>query len=220
MERRKLLIGAYDTAQHGPWTLTALQLDDAEFKGSYIEVPGRDGDIDASTSLTDGEPRYNDRPFSATLECSEGTHVEREELIHKMKNQLDGWVQDIILPDYPAHYIRGRVSVKKDFNDLAHCAVVVTAKVEPWLYSRAEKTVTHTATGTVTDVALLNSGRKTLVPLITVEGGDVTLVLGTASWVLSAGTYQLPDILLRTGVTTVKVSGSGTITFNYREAVL
>lgn len=220
MERRKLLIGAYNTAQTGPWTLAALQLDAAEFKASFIEVPGRDGDIDASTSLTDGEPRYNDRQFSATLECSEGTHAEREELIHTMRNQLDGWVQDIVLPDYPRHYIRGRVSVRTDYNDLAHCAVTITARVEPWLYSRTEQVAKMDVPETETTVALVNAGRKSLVPLIKVEGGPVAISYDGKTWNLSEGTYQLPDIILKAGSTSLTVSGSGTLTFTYREAVL
>ena len=209
------------------WTLSECTLGSPERREDYVEVPGRNGVLDLSTALTDGEPHYGSREFSATLESSEGTRLEREERISKMVNQLDGWRHNIILPDDPGHYIVGRVRVDKLYSDPAHAAVRVTATCDPWRYNNSETVVGLIATATEQTVALINNGRRSVVPAITVTGGDVRLVFNAngenRSWALSPGEYRpedLPDIYLKTGSTILRYSGSGQATLTYREAVL
>lgn len=66
---------------------------------------------------------------------------------------------------------------------------------------------------------LTNNGRLAMVPTLVVTG-EVTLTYGTLTQQLSTGVYQLPDIFLTPGKHPVIVSGSGTVSFTYREAVL
>lgn len=222
MDKRRIIFGTYDTAVEGPWTLTSWSLSEPTYKSNFVAVPGRDGDLDLSTALTDGEPRYSNRTLTATFECSEGTRLDREDIINTMVNWLDGWRMDIILPDDDEHYITGRVRVKREYNDPAHAAVTVTAACDPWRYSDMESIVKLTAAETAQTAALNNAGRKTVVPLLVIagEGAAVTLVYGVSSWTLSAGTYQLPDLVLPSGGASLVYSGTGTISLKYREASL
>lgn len=221
MTQRKIIFGSYDTAVQG-WTLTGWTLSAAAYKSNFVSVPGRDGDLDLSTALTDGVPRYGNRTLTATFECSEGSRLDREAKIDTMVNWLDGWKMDILLPDDDAHYITGRLQVVKDYNDSAHAAVTVTAVCDPWRYNNYETSIVLTA-GETEQVGLLpNAGRRTVVPVLTVSGDDaeVLLVFGSASWALSAGTYQLPDLVVNQGGASITYSGTGTLTFTYREALL
>lgn len=220
MEKRKLIIGTYDTALIGLWTLREWSLGSAELVEEYAAVPGHSGQLDLSTVLTDGVPYYGSRAFSATLESSEGTRLERRARIDQMVNWLDGWKQNIILPDDPLHYITGRIRVEELYNDPAHASVRVTAICEPWRYNNSETVVGVTATDTEQTVTLINSGRLPVVPSLTVTGGTVNLASEDNSWALSAGTYILPDIYLRGGSYPLRYSGTGTVVFTYREAVL
>lgn len=144
MDKRKFLIGTYDTAEH-LWTLAGWTLSDPEQVRSWVDVPGRrKGPIDASTVLSDGDPVYGNRTLTITLESSEGTRLEREERIEQMLNWLDGWWVDIVLPDdvdTRRRYMRGTVSVKKIYNNLAQAQVQVNAVCEPWKYAAAETIV-------------------------------------------------------------------------------
>lgn len=220
MANRGLIIGEYNTAAE-QWTLTGLALSDAPQQTNLVSVPGRrKGPLDLSTALTDGEPVYGSRTLTATFETSEGTRLEREDRISAMINRLDGWLLNIVLPDDPHRYVKGRVSVSRLYNDLAHASVSVTATCEPWRYNAAETTVVLTATEAAQSAALLNHGRLSVVPLLEVSGGDVVLVYGAHSWALSAGVYALPDLLLQTGESVVTYSGKGTLILTYREAVL
>lgn len=222
MQKRRILFGTYDTAAVGLWTLTSYKLSDPAQRTNYVEVPGRDGDLDVSTALTDGEPRYGNRTLTATLECSEGTRLDREETINTMTNWLDGWRMNIVLPDDEGHYLTGRVSVAKGYNDPAHAAVTVTAICDPWRYNAQETIISLSATDEAQQALLRNMGRRTVVPTLTIAGesASVNLVVGTASWVLSAGIYQLPDLVLKQGGQLITYSGLGTLQFVYREAVL
>lgn len=219
MQKRKIIIGEYDTAAHG-WTLTGWKLSAAEQKTQYIEKANGDGSWDMSTALTDGIPKYKDRSLTATLECSDGTRLEREEIIRDMVNLLDGMRVMIYLPDDEHHYIVGRVHVGREYNDLAHAAVTVTAVCEPWRYANTETVVALTAATTKKTTTLYNRGKRAVVPILKVTGTSVLLEYGTASKALSAGSYQWPDLLLTTGSHLLAYSGTGSVVISYREAVL
>lgn len=227
MQKRKIIIGTYDTALEGQWTLAALAFGKATANESYVEVPGHNGPLDLSTVLTDGEPYYGSREFEAVLESSEGTRLEREQRINHMVNTLDGWRFNIILPDDQEHYINGRVRVEKLYNDTAHASVRVTATCDPWRYNNSETVVGLIATETEQTALLVNRGRLSVVPAITVTGGEVRLVFNAngeeLSWALQPREYrpeELPDIYLKTGVSPLRYSGAGQIILTYREAVL
>ena len=55
MQKRKIIIGQYDTALEGQWTLTGWALGRAEARESYVDIPGHSGQLDLSDALTDGE---------------------------------------------------------------------------------------------------------------------------------------------------------------------
>ena len=219
MEKRGLLIGTYNTVEQ-LWTLAALEFSAPEYQEKFLDVPGRDGALDLSAALTNGAPTYHSRTLTVKLECSEGDRLTREAAINTMVNWLDGWRQDIVLPDDPGHYITGRVSVAKEYNDLAHAAVTVTAVCDPWRYAKDETIYTLTAESTEKVAFLSNEGRRTAVPLLTITGGTMLLKYGSFSWSLGAGTYQLPDLTLPQGGGSLTYSGTGTLRITYREAVL
>ena len=222
MQRRKMIFGSYDTDINGPWTLSGWELSPAEHRTQLVTVFGRDGELDLSTSLTDGAPRYSSRTLTATFERSDGTRLDREAAINTMINWLDGWRMDIYLPDDELHYLTGRVHVAKDYNDPAHAAVTVTAVCDPWRYSKYETVIRLTAGATDQQARLTNSGRRSVIPLIEITGDAamINLRYGSYSWALGAGTYQLPDIVVPQGGIEITYGGTGEISFTYREAVL
>lgn len=222
MEKRKVIFGAYDTDFDGLWTLAGLELTDPEYQANFLEVPGRDGPLDLSTATTDGEPRYGSRTLTARLESSEGTRLDREDRIGQIVNQLDGWRMDIQHPDHPGYYLTGRVRVQVEYSDNAHAAVTVTAICDPWFYSSVESVYTLIATEAQQSLVLANNGRRSVVPAVVVTGTDASVLIeyGTISQALGVGTYKLADLLLPSGTTTLKYSGSGTAKISYREAVL
>jgi hypothetical protein len=224
MKKRTARLGTYDTASHG-WTLSGCVLSDAEQKTNYVDRPGWDGAWDMSTVLTDGIPRYKDRTLTLTLENSQGDRAARERTISEMVNQLDGLEWPIVLPDYPDHFLQGRVHIQVNYSDLAHAAVTVTATCQPWLFKARERVVVLDAPITAsTETAtfyLLNDGRKVVTPVLTVNG-TASLSFKGNSISLTAGTYEWPALQLVPGSNELRYLGStgGTLTITYREAVL
>lgn len=216
---RSLILGTYNTALTGRWTLAGLELSSPTFQTNLVQIPGRDGPLDLSAALTGGVPRYNSRTLKATLENSDGTRQEREARIREMIAELDGFRKPIWLPDDPDRYLEGRIHVVRDYNDLAHAAVTVTVTCDPWLYNNQETVRTLTATSQAQTELFVNYGRRTVVPVLDVTG-SVRLEYLTNTWTLSEGTYQLPDFALDPGSHQLTYSGDGVVTITYREAVL
>ena len=220
MEKRRITLGTYDTAARG-WTLTGWQLSAAQRKAILVDKPGGHGHWDLSAVLTDGEPVYEARTLTATLECSEGDRLSREAEIDIMINWLDGWTMSIILPDRPLQYLTGVVHVERLYNDMAHASVAVTATCEPWRYNSTETVVNLVANTVAQKADLVNPGRMTVVPLLEVTAEPtVNLTFGTSSWALSTGSYKLPDLRLTQGAHQLSYQGSGTVKITFREAVL
>ena len=218
MEKRKIIFGTYDTALRGAWTVAGLKLSSPDQQTNLVFLPGRSGPLDLSTALS-GEPVYNSRQLTVVLENSDGDRAYREQLIRGIISELDGMQKQIWLPDDPDHYLQGRVRVARDYNDLAHAAVTVTATCDPWLYSNTEKVVSLTAASSSKTATLTNNGRKGLVPSFKTTAA-VSIKFGATTWNLTAGTTRLVDLVLAPGSNTLTYSGSGTIQITYREAVL
>jgi hypothetical protein len=217
--KRKIIFGDYDTALRG-WTLTGWELEAAAQKTKYLDKPNGDGSWDLSTATTDGVLKYKDRSFWATLECSEGTRLTRETEIRRMINTLDGMVVDIHLPDNEHNHARGRLHVVREYNDLAHAAVKITAVCEPWKHANAETSVTLTATEETQHATLHNEGRRAVVPTISVTGGPVRLEYDSSALILINATRTWANLLLTPGDHALAYSGTGTVVITYREAVL
>lgn len=220
---RGFVFGDYDTAAEGPWTLAEWSFPEPQPVTNYVNVPGRNaGPIDASTALTNGDPRFTSRTLQATFECSEGTRLERKAMIDDMVNRLHGQRLDIILPDDPTRYATGRLTVKTEYNDMAHAAVSVTATCDPWRYNATETVVEVSVLEETSTAVLSNSGRMVVAPEVTVTGygAEVTLRTDTGTWTLNEGTFHLSGFTLQPGNTTLTCSGIGTVIFAYREASL
>lgn len=219
---RKLIIGTYDTSADG-WTLAALEMSEPLYRSNMITVPGRSGALDYSAAPAGGDPPYDPRSLTASLELSAGTHDQRETVISTVTNALDGRVLSIVIPDDAAHYVTGRVHVKREYNDLAHAAVTITATCDPWRCKNAVTTVTRDDLTANYKTLTLTNERRSVVPSITVTE-ETTLLWGTATYTIAAGTYKLPDIVLTQGSNTLKAklttAASGSITIEYQEASL
>ena len=218
MQKRTVKIGDYDTAQHG-WTLNKCTLQDPALKENYVEKSGGDGSWNLTTATTGGIPRYKVRTLEIRLECSEGDRDHRENLINELVNTYDGLEWPIVIPDRPEHYLTGQVHVGVEFSDLAHAAVTITATCEPWLYRAKESIVELTAAESVRRAVIHNSGRRAVVPVLSVSG-NIRIGFGVYTTQLTDGMYEWSPLLLTQGLNELEYTGSGTLTLTYREAVL
>lgn len=219
---RELTIGTYRTHTDGKWTLSGLVLTDPTFTPNIVFVQGRTAPLDLTGALSENnEPTYDNRILTATLESSEGKRDERKRRISYVKNLLDGRRMNIVHPDFPDRYLTGRLNVLELFNDLVHASIQIVATVDPWFYSANEVSTEVTGSGAGTDALLVNEGRLTVTPTIEVAtDGQLQIEFDGNSWAGTAGTYVLPELVLTSGEHAVKVTGSGSAKFTWREGIL
>ena len=134
MNKRALIFENYNTALNGGFTLSALELETPQPVEKYVEIPGMDGSVDY-TEAAAGRVIYKRRALTATLEISVGSRDERQVIMDNFIAQFHGKTCKIVHPDYPLHYLVGRVSIRKEFNLPSYGQLKVTASCEPWRYS-------------------------------------------------------------------------------------
>lgn len=223
---RGVLINGTDTANE--WNLIMNQkiISPPEPKTSYVSVPGRDGDIDMTQALT-GLINYNPRTVDFIFLLMEGTHEERENLIGEIIGKLHGQKVTIVdEDDHPGYYMTGRLTVTAVENNKAYGQIAIEVICDPWRYALDERAISTIITGgnITKTIRMENNGYRTICPTVTVSGAVTLNYTGfdTGTSVtknLTAGSYELSDLMLPPGMTTVTASGSGTITFTFREAV-
>ena len=215
---RGVYFNDYHTNNDWGLILNSKKLDPPTPKVVKVSVDGRDGDLDLSEALT-GEIRYENRGAEFTFLITEGSQADREYMINNIINTIHGRTCKIVLPDDLERYLIGRCTVSGIMNDKAYGSFSVSANCEPYRYSIYETKRTIDLTNVATEIALVNSGRKTVVPTIVIDD-TANITFGNTTLSLSAGTYQIPALKLTSGVNTIAVSGSGTLALSYREAVL
>ena len=215
---RGVKFGDFHTSDDWGLILNAKSIDPPTPKYNKISVDGRDGEINLSRALT-GDIKFTNRPVNFTFLLTNGTQVEREEIINEIINIIHGQELEIIEPDDQDHYLKGECTVSNVVNNKAYASFNVSADCEPYRYALDEIHRLVNLSSTETIVTITNSGRKVLVPTLTVSG-TAKIVVGSTSVSLASGTYKLTDLQLKSGPNPITVSGSGTITISYREGVI
>lgn len=196
--------------------LTEKKITPPEPKTNYVKIEGMSGHLDLSEALT-GEIAYDDCMIEAKFWTDKGKRIDRKRLLEKIVNTLHGKRMNIKDPDYPDSYFYGRIVVKDVVNNLAYAEFKVEATCDPWVYSNTDTVRVIDLTDAVKNVVIMNYGVKTLTPTITVSD-SLTIKYGDHEKTLSAGAYKISDLLLRQGANVIGVSGTGSVTFTYKEA--
>ena len=204
--------GNYHSYDDFSLILTSKTIGTPSPKTETIDIPGGDGVLD----LTDffGEVKYNNRPLSFEF----STIVPPDEfmdLFSEVQNALHGQRMNIILDDGPEWFYTGRITVSEWKADKNIGKLTIDCDCEPYKTRLGDTEIFQMVEGAETKVILPN-GRKTVVPLIEITG-NVNLTYGENFWALSAGSYELPELILQNGDNEIIVGGAGTATFTYRE---
>lgn len=218
MVLRGVKFGDYHTANDWGLILNSKTITPPRPKTTYVSILGRDGDLDQSEALA-GEIKYENRTLKFTFLLTEGTYLDRENLISEILTAVHGKKLNIILDDDTSVFFIGRCTVTDNKNTNAYGSIAIEVNCEPFKYKLVDTTETIALTSTAKNVALTNNGAKTVSPIFTVTN-TVTIVLGTSSVTLNAGTHRVSNYVLKHGTTTIQVSGSGSLTVTYKEGYL
>lgn len=194
--------------------LTSVEIGSAKPKYKEVEVEGSSVVLDYTEAF--GEVKYGQR----LLVFGFKTIVPRSQFrtVHsKVQDALQGLRVDISLDDDPEYYYSGRISVSPFTNEKNIGIISIECKCEPWKYKKVDTVVAQSVDGSAT-ISLQNS-RKRVVPTITTTA-EMTIAFDGYSGTYNAGTFIIPELELSQGANSVTVTGTGNITFTYREGGL
>ena len=167
MVLRGVKFGDYHTANNWGLILNSKTISPPRPKTTYVSIQGRDGDLDQSEALT-GEIKYENRTLKFTFLLTEGTYLDRENLISEILTVVHGKKLNIILDDDPSVYFVGRCIVTDRNNNKAYGSIAIEVNCDPFRLKLEEVEETIALTSVETSVALSNNGNKTVSPIFTV----------------------------------------------------
>ena len=184
-----------------------------EMETTYIQIPGRNGLIDASEAIT-GRRVFKKRPLAFEL-GGKNPRLNWDGIISKMRNEIHGRVCRITLDNDRAYYWRGRVFLEDfdRFRELGTFTLSVpnaepykyslTTSAEPWLwdpFNFETGIITYIGAVTIsgTETITIPAGYMPTSPEIVVSdlSGILTLDYGGQTYTLTTGTNKIPSILV------------------------
>lgn len=179
-------------------------------KENYVDIAGGDSSIDLTEAV--GGVAFEDGTidFKFTL-----FDKKKKEL---MKNELHGKRMEIIIQSDPDFYYEGRVRCTSDEWVKGVYELCWTVQVKPYKYEKQITIHNDSVDGFPKNIYLQNT-RMPVMPRIKVEG-NIYLTYESIRYTLNTGVYLIPEITLYEGVNKIKLSGKGTIGFEYRRGCL
>lgn len=194
--------------------LSSKEIGTPSEKKEVIDIPGGDGVLDLTEFF--GEVKYNNR----TLSFSFSTTVPQSEfmnLFSRIQDALHGKKMQIVLDEDAEWFYIGRISISPWKSDKNIGKITIDCDCDPYKL-KMEETIVEKAVSGSAEITLSNS-RKRVIPTITTDA-EMTISFGAYSGTFSAGIFRIPELTLIEGNNTVTVTGTGNISFRYREGGL
>lgn len=203
------------------WFLKWRKLAAPKPKTDYVSVWGRDGDIDLTESETDGQVFYENRELTMDM-----VYIGEDwtDAYSELLDMLHGKECAVQFLNDPYWYWAGRI-IASLYEHKPH-SLAMSGIMFPYKLSVAKVTKSVTVSGAIESngvEVVLPSSRMRVSPKVTVVAGtgeSVTLKWGTKTQTLSAGTYYVRGLKVGSNDVTIKVWGTGTVTFEYRKGML
>lgn len=204
-----------------------------EIKTHYVDIPGANGQIDLTESLT-GYPLCENRTGSIEFYVANG-YEDWAVLYSKIMNYLHGKRMRATLEDDRYFYYEGRFEVNKWTSDKWWSKITIdydvypykkepNTSIEPWLWDPFdfEQGIIRDYNALVVDGTLeleILGREEYVVPKITVDSDDgsgMTVKVGSITYELSDGVNVNPNIVVGETNVTLTFTGNGTVSVNYQ----
>lgn len=202
-------------------------------KTVYIDIPGSDGVIDLTESLT-GDVKFENR----TIKCEFIVLDARNRwsnIYSEIMDFLQGQQMKVIFDEDPTFYYIGRLKVNEWKSDKATSTITIEGNVEPYkleMFSSLEDWEWDSfnfETGIIreyesirVDESLtftIEGRRKAVVPSFIVQSDDGTglnVVFDGTTYHLPDGTSKVLNIIIKDGINTLYFTGNGMVSIDYR----
>lgn len=200
------------------WLRESVNFPTPQSQTNTIVVPGRNSPIRYTEAL--GRVSYQPRSFEIVLSML-GTRTRFNAMVSTVVNQYAGQLTKVICSEEPGLYAIGTLEMASAYDPLSGKGqlTISCSDGDAYRYHVEETVVTVTGGGTV----YLDNDYMPVVPVITAtEETALGWQVGTDTFqkTVSPGTWEFPEMELQAGRNTISVTGSGTVTFRYREGCL
>ena len=200
------------------WLRESVNFPTPQSQTNTIVVPGRNSPIRYTEAL--GRVSYQPRSFEIVLSML-GTRSRFDAMVSTVVNQYAGQLTKVICSEEPGLYAIGTLEMAPAYDPLTGKGqlTISCSDGDAYRYHVEETVVTVTGGGTV----YLDNDYMPVVPVITVTAETALgWQVGTDTFqkTVSSGTWEFPEMELQAGRNTISVTGSGTVTFRYREGCL
>lgn len=200
------------------WLRESVNFPTPQSQTNTIVVPGRNSPIRYTEAL--GRVSYQPRSFEIVLSML-GTRSRFDAMVSTIVNQYAGQLTKVICSEEPGLYAIGTLEMAPAYDPLTGKGqlTISCSDGDAYRYHVEETVVTVTGGGTV----YLDNDYMPVVPVITATAEtSLGWQVGTDTFqkTVSSGTWEFPEMELQAGRNTISVTGSGTVTFRYREGCL
>lgn len=200
------------------WLRESVDFPTPQSQTNTIVVPGRNSPIRYTEAL--GRVSYQPRSFEIVLSML-GTRTRFNAMVSTIVNQYAGQLTKVICSEEPGLYAIGTLEMAPVYDPLTRKGqlTISCSDGDSYRYHMEETVVTVKGGGTV----YLDNDYMPVVPVITAtEETALGWQVGTDTFrkTVSSGTWEFPEMELQAGRNTISVTGSGTVTFRYREGCL
>lgn len=194
-----------------------------------IEIPGSDGMLDATTSLT-GDVNYETRPITCIFTVI-GNRDRWSDIYSEILNYLHGIEIKCVMDDDPGYYYIGRFEVDEWKSKQTTSTITIKGTVNPYKYEMFssledwlwdpfdfETGIIREYKDLVVDgikVLIIEGRRKPIIPTITVSN-VMTLTYNDKRYLLTSGENRILDLVLKQGENKLMFKGYGTVSVDYR----
>lgn len=206
-----------------------LQISFPSAKTYLVDIPGRDGKIDLTESMT-GEVKFNNRTISLSFDY-QGDYFDWNRKISEIANFLHGKRTKIFISTDMYYYYIGRVVIDTKKSNIADCQITLTCDVEPYKLESISSTDDWLWDSFDFEVGVIREYKD-----IVISGDTKIQVIGSPKRVipvfectdpmyvtfdnkktlLPKGKSKVLDITITDGVNEMVFSGNGKVTIEFR----
>ena len=224
------LNGKHTYTDYGLYVTNNDPVEPPEVKAEYIEIPGRNGQIDLTEALT-GYTVYNNRQIVLELGGKKRSQ-DWPGFMSNFLNELHGQSVTVIFDNDPSYYYVGRATVESDYekgNEIARFTLTINAEpykysnqstTEPWLwdpFSFVDGVIRYYNQIQVDGTAQIQvlGSEMPVIPVFTTSAA-MQVEFGGKTYDLAAGNNKIYDIVLMNQAYTLTFTGTGTVSINYK----
>ena len=200
------------------WLRESMDFPMPQSQTNTVVVPGRNAPIRFAEAL--GRVSYQPRSFSITLSML-GSRERFNQMRDELGNQYAGKLCEVVLSEEPDLYAVGTLELEPSYDPLTGKGQMVLScsDGDAYRYHIEETEIAMTGGGTL---ILVNDYMPVIPTVLTTAETALSWNIGEDVFKksVSAGTWTFPELELQAGQNTVRITGTGTTTFRYREGRL